>query len=452
MTAVVAGVIYTLSPLTVWCLLALAVLARWAARDIAGRERRWLLAVFGAALGLRLLAIGLLPFLVDPWREPYTSYFGDGVYAIQRSVWIRNIALGIPVGSRDFIEAFEPQFGWSGYNYVLAFLHMVCGRSPYGVACFSTVLFLAAALILHRCCRRAFGPLAAFAGLAIVLFMPSLFAWSVAPLKEGLQFLLLATIVAALAALAPRRWMTNAGAALAVLAALIASGTLRSGGTAIALTGIGAATVLWLSARRTATLAAVIVGLALAIPLAASSRRVDAAVAVTIRDAAIRHLGHARSPGAFYRLLDDKLYAGATTDPEVGPPFDLDFGAELRFLIRAVQMFFAQPLPWAPESFKWLALLPQQVLWYLTLPLALVGVIRGFWREPRLTSLLAGMIVAGIVVVAPNSGNVGTLIRHRDMIVPFVLALAGFGAVTLAARVVTPLAAVRTEKVVGSWH
>ncbi|MBI3402912.1 MAG: hypothetical protein HY048_15970 [Acidobacteria bacterium] len=452
LAAVLAGVAYTLSPLTVVCLIWMAGLFRWTARDIDGRERHWLLAALGAALALRMMAIGVLPFLVDPQRQSYTSYFGDAQYAIQRSIWIRNIFLGIPVGSRDYIEAFEPQFGWSAYNYVLAFLHVLFGRSPYGVAVFSAALFLTAASLLYRCCRRAFGPLAAFAGLAGVLFMPSVFAWSVVPLKEAMQFLLLTTAVVASVGVVQGRWPVKVSSVAALAFAIAMSGTLRSGAAAIAAAGAGAGAVLWATTRRTALVAVTFVLVACGVAVGARTVYVQKALAAGVRDAAIRHLGHARSPGAYYRLVDDKYYAGVSTDPVDGPPFALTPGEGTRFLIRSVVMFFAQPLPWAADSMKWLALIPQQVLWYGAVLLAIAGGIRGMWRQPLLASVLAGMIAAGVVVVAPNSGNIGTLIRHRDMIVPFVLVLAGFGGVTVAGRFVALPARPRPEKVVASWR
>jgi hypothetical protein len=447
---VVAGVTYTLSPLSAWCVLGMALLGRWIVQDVDGRERRWLLAAFGAALAMRTMAIAVLPFLVDPRRQAYTSYFGDAQYAIQRSIWIRNVALGVPVGARDYIEAFEPVFGWSGYNYLLALLHVLFGPSPYGVAMVSTVLFLSAAVLLHRFCRRSFGPVAAFAGFVAVLFMPSVFAWSVVPLKEAMQFVLLTAALAATVAIARSGWMGRGWGLAGLVAAAGASGALRNGGAMLVALGIGGGLVLWSGTRRAVAVIAILVLLPFAIVIGARNRTIDSVVATTVAAAANRHLGHVRSPGAFYRLLDDRFYGVAPSEDPGGPESQLTFDQGVRFLIRASVMFFAQPLPWTADSIRLLAMIPQQVVWYLSLVLAFVGAVRGLWRQPLLTALLIGIVAAGVAVVAPNSGNIGTLIRHRDMVVPFILMLAGFGGVTVGGRILSGPDDLRADKAVAS--
>jgi hypothetical protein len=453
--AVATGVAYTLSPLSVVCAVSVALVIRWATSGLEGRERRWVLTTMCAALALRAIAIAVLPFLVDANRQAYTTYFGDAQYAIQRSIWIRNAALGIPVASRDYIEAFEPRFGWSGYHYLLALLQMLVGPSPYGVAAVSTTLFLTAAAGLYRACRSAFGPLAALAGLGGLVFLPTIVAWSVVPMKEEVQFFLLASaVVAALALTQSRRWPTAVLAVPAVAGAIAAIGTLRSGGLALASLGIGLGLVFWYATRRWWTLAGLALLLLIAIAVGARTNAVRSAVDDTVRTAALTHLGHVRSRGAFYRLLDDKFYGAGTTGVDAAPEMQLTFDEGARFLIRAAVAFFVQPAPWSADSLKWLALTPVQILWWLIQLLALVGAVRGLRDGAPLAFLLAGVVVSGVIVIAPNSGNIGTLLRHRDMITPFAAMLAGFGAATIGHWFAT-VAHPRVEwpsKVVESWR
>ena len=48
----------------------------------------------------------------------------------------------------------------------------------------NSACYLAGALVLFRFVRPAFGGVAALAGLAVMLFTPSLFMWSISALKE----------------------------------------------------------------------------------------------------------------------------------------------------------------------------------------------------------------------------------------------------------------------------
>ncbi len=82
-------------------------------------------------------------------------------------------------------------------------------------------------------------------------------------------------------------------------------------------------------------------------------------------------------------------------------------------------------------SWSELILVPQQVAWYLMVPLALVGVVAGLRRDVLVTLLLVSYIVVAAVPISLSNGNIGTLVRHRDTVVPFIVWLSGLGAVSL---------------------
>ena len=65
-------------------------------------------------------------------------------------------------------------------------------------------------------------------------------------------------------------------------------------------------------------------------------------------------------------------------------------------------------------------------------PLALVGVVAGFRRDGLVTLLLVSYIVVAAVPISLSNGNIGTLVRHRDTVVPFIVWLSGLGVVSLA--------------------
>jgi hypothetical protein len=69
-------------------------------------------------------------------------------------------------------------------------------------------------------------------------------------------------------------------------------------------------------------------------------------------------------------------------------------------------------------------MLPEQCAWYALVVFAVVGVRAAARRDPLLTSMLVACVVAGMIIITPNSGNVGTLVRHRDMVVPAIVWLA----------------------------
>ena len=103
-----------------------------------------------------------------------------------------------------------------------------------------------------------------------------------------------------------------------------------------------------------------------------------------------------------------------------------------RYTVRAVWAYVTVPVPWEIESRSALAFLPEQMVWYSVLVLLPFGIAAGFRRDPLLTSLLLAHGAAAVMMVAVSGGNVGTLIRHRGLAMPYLAWLAGLGLVVAA--------------------
>ena len=144
-------------------------------------------AILIVAILVRVAAIAGICFSTDHARVPFASFFGDEEYFIRRATWLRNVALGIPIHSADLIYAFD-DYSYTHYLYVIAFVEALVGFAPYGLKIISAAMYLGGAVILFRLARSAYGSGVALAGLLVVLFLPSLFAWSIAALEGAAVF------------------------------------------------------------------------------------------------------------------------------------------------------------------------------------------------------------------------------------------------------------------------
>ena len=63
-----------------------------------------------------------------------------------------------------------------------------------------------------------------------------------------------------------------------------------------------------------------------------------------------------------------------------------------------------------------------------------VGIVAGLRRDALVTSLLTAHAAGVVLVVAMTSGNVGTLIRHRGLAMPYIVWVAIFGGCALITR------------------
>lgn len=417
---VALGAAYSLSPMTVLCLPLLLILAMWAGRGLSPSERRWFVSLTAVAVGARLAVIAVLFLTADP-GEPFATLFGDEQFFKSRALWMRNIGLGVGVSRADIIYAYD-EVGRSSYLYLLAYLQALLGDLPYGVHVMNATLYLAGVLLVYRYVRPVFGEIAALAGLSLLLFFPSLFVWSISALKEPIYTLVaVGELLCCLWLVRARLAWHRVAAAAGLVVAIFALESLRRGGMLVGLAGAFGGLTLGMIASRPrlawASLVAVPV-LAIAVLLVPTALE---RVLNSVRMAAVYHGGHIMSEGYSYKLLDSRYYHDRNLLKHM-PAREAG-----QFVVRSVVSYVTEPVPWHAESAGLRAYLPEQMLWYVLLAFVPFGLIAGFRLDPLLTGLLASHAGALIVMVALTSGNIGTLIRHRGLALPYLAWLAALG-------------------------
>ena len=428
LVGVVVGGVYTLSPMAVWFVIGGTVLLRIAMRGLTPREQRWIAALIVAAMAIRVAMVAVLFLFGSPDRiyVPFNVFFGDEQYMIVRALRLRAVFLGLPMRIDAFSDAFEV-YGRTSYLNVLALLQLIVGPAPYGVHLFNILLYVAGGIVLHRIVRYAYGPLPALGSLALLLFLPSMLLWSTAALKESFNFLIVvSTLGAAIVAVrAPARWRPIG--ALGVVIGLAVLQTLRDGALAIAIVGLAAGLVgafVMQTPRRfvvAAILAIVTCGVAL------RSSRVEGAAMEVVRSAAGKHMGHAYTRGHSYELLP-KVYYGRRALR------DMTHADAAYFIGRGIASMVMFPAPGQARSRSELLYIPEQLMWYVVVCTAAIGFIAGLRRDTLVTCLLAIYAAVALVAVGVNSGNMGTLVRHRTFALPYLGALSAFGVAVLLAR------------------
>jgi hypothetical protein len=428
--------VYTLSPLTILMLPLLLWLATRVWRDASNPERRMLGAILLVAVVLRLVAISGL-FLFAPENQPFATFFGDEEMFKFRSVWLRNIGLGVPISAADVIYAVE-ETGKSQYLYVLALLQALVGDAPYGIHVFNMTAYLAGVILLYRLARASYGRLPAIGGLVVLLFLPSLFIWSVSALKEPLYTLLAALeLICVAAVVRTPRWSVKLVSILAIVAIAFQLEGLRKGGLLVA----GAGSVLGIAAafivtRTRLLLAATVAATAVVVALVVGTG-IEERVLSVLRTAAEYHTGHVYTPGYSYLTLDNWYYTD-TRDIQRMPMADA-----LAYAARSLAGFVFEPLPWAIESRALIAYLPEYAFWLSMIVLVPAGFVVGLRRDALITCLLTTHGLILVMMIALTSGNVGTLIRHRGLALPYIVWIAALAACELIRRVTATRPVVR---------
>ena len=143
--------------------------------------------------------------------------------------------------------------------------------------------------------------------------------------------------------------------------------------------------------------------------------------------AAVQHIGHVKTVGNSYKLLEERFYVDAAREIAITAWTPVD---QVRYVVKAVASLIAMPLPWQARSTTEVLFLPLQIIWYLMVFFAVVGSVAGLRRDPFVTCMLVATVAIGAVAIAIYSGNIGTMVRLRDTLVPFVVWLSAEGIVT----------------------
>jgi hypothetical protein len=421
-----AAVGLMLSPLTMWFALAIVAVVVLAAHGLPPGERRFVVSMVALAVVLRVAVVGALFVSTNHAHVPFGTFFGDEDYFVKRSVWLRNIALGTPVHPFDLEYAFEPS-GRSGFLDVLAFVHIAAGVSPYGVRLLNIAFYIAAVLLLHREARLRFGRVPAAFGLVVLLFTPTLVVWSLSVLKEPLFILSsAATVVLAREIVAPAAWPRRLAMILAFAAAAAAFQAVRDGGVAFVALAVSSGLAVGALVCRPRLLLALAIAVPIAIGAMLRLPDVQLKAYAAVQSMARQHWGAVVvSRGYGYRSLDDRFYTDLNSISSLG------LGETMRFLGRSVAYYVVVPRPRDVQSIWAAAYVPELVLWYALLAFAAAGALFAWRRDP----LLAGLLIAHALLIAAASaftdGNIGTLVRHRGLAMPYLVWIAGVGGAEL---------------------
>jgi 4-amino-4-deoxy-L-arabinose transferase-like glycosyltransferase len=155
---------------------------------------------------------------------------------------------------------------------------------------------------------------------------------------------------------------------------------------------------------------------------------VEDRVVTAVRQVAMVHWGHVNTPGYVYPILDGGFYLRKAAIVE------MTFREGVQYVIGSFITYVTVPLPWKIQSRAALLYLPEQLVWYLMVLLVPLGLFSGARRDPLLTALLAVYAAAAVVLVALTSGNIGTLVRHRGLAVPYLLWFSVLGTCEVLAR------------------
>ena len=346
---------------------------------------------------------------------------GDSDYYSERGYCLAHFA-----GGNRAVTALRriQMYGYHSYLLVIGWFYYTFGFSPFSVKWLNGwfgALHALAIFFLTKSCFQS--RIARWAGGLVAVF-PTLAVWSASNLKDPLFYLLITLLMLLFMALRarPRTWRAVVCVGISLLLFWVVKELGRTE-FSLVLAGclLAAFGLEWCVHRRwyAALLLAAVVGMSLN-PWTKVKGAIDYAI--------YRHMGYNQTYSMTYRYLPDRFY-GTPGSSQVGVSNPMET-APLEVLGRiplAIEYYFLQPFPYRTVGGLPMLMIPQMVLWYFLLPFALVGIAAGVRWNTWNCGFLAAVLLVWVLMGALSIGNVGILIRMRDMTTPIVLIFAAAG-------------------------
>jgi hypothetical protein len=294
--------------------------------------------------------------------------------------------------------------GWGMY-YMVATIYAIFGRNPLAAQMFSSVIGAAAAPAAYFCAIRVFhNKRVAKASAVIIALFPSLILWSCQLLKDGFIIFLLILTMALVMQLQEKFDYISLALLILTLFCIIALRFYIFYMVAIAVVGsfvIGLSNSAPAIIRR--TLVIVFIGLGLTYLGILRTANTDLEKYGTLESVQRSRQNLAEAESGFGEDLDVSTTAGAIAAIPIG----------FLYLMLA-------PFPWQITNFRQAITLPEQLLWWCSIPFLLSGL----WYTVRykLRGAIAILIFTIMLTLAYSifQGNVGTAYRQRAQIQVFL--------------------------------
>ena len=387
-----------------------------------GNERRFLLTLFLVAFAIRLVAALLThPYMVTTTRDKqgnltgtWIGYLFEDDRAYDKTAWaLARVWHGTIEG-----VASSDAYLLRNYTYMVGALYYVLGWELMAPK-FLNSFFGAVAIVPMFALGRELG--GDRAGRIVALagaFWPSLILWSIINLKDVLVVMLIATIMFCALRFARRPSLVVAALMLAAFAAIenLRLYVFYAFGWLVPISFLLINRSPW---RRR---------LAIGLPLWAGILVVMIVMNQGTQWLGLRYLTDKRQE-ALYSSRDfgaDTAESGIDLDDKINRA-EGGWAVQLRNLPIVLPYVLFAPFPWVGTRARDLAIMPEMLVWYAVEVLAILALVvlaRQRWRELFLFVVFGGGLV---FVFSLIEGNVGTIFRHRAMLMPPAFALAALG-------------------------
>ena len=337
------------------------------------------------------------------------SYSENGYYILQ--MWLGGIR------NMDQIAANMMKITTSGnlgsYDFWNAIVYYLTGKSPLSLIFINCMTSSLTAIFIYYITKQLYNEKAAKISAILTAFWPSLFSWSIQNTKEPSSIFLIAILIWAILQL---RIKFRFYLLFLIVLSSIALKELRMVSFFMFYTVIFPVSLILSLWKRNRVLFMFLIILA------------GLLMVFLINGYLKEFLPKAKYDFSFFRWIyerrSERAYGNTAflTNLNIDNPLSFIF-----FMSVATLVAWLAPFPWQVGSMSQIAVMPEMLLYYLLLPAVFSG-----WRFIMRYKIKEGgiiilYIIIMMLVLAFIEGNIGTLFRHRAMVLPFLFILIGVG-------------------------
>jgi len=307
----------------------------------------------------------------------------------------------------DFLN---PNYGYNAYTYLLSGFYYIFGYQIQAARLINGLLCILTFLLIFYMAKELFGLSAAMLYSAIFAFSPSIMLWSV---SVGVDMSGILCISAYLFLLIRVLKKFNLGYLLAMAVSLLALASFRGYAVSalIAVTVIGLCCV---TLKRMTKTGRIFLGLLAVLSIILI---VNTPLAHVIGEGLKKNIDTVISRQGDFATADDGGYV--TFPRHCYEKLDYGFTDLAQAYARGMSYVLFSPFPWDIGSKLQLMAYPQTILWYFMLPFIIYGFYLGYKKDRLVTSTMFLYCFLLFSILALVEGNMGSLFRHKDMVIPF---------------------------------
>lgn len=417
------GIFFTFSQGTVIMLGVITITAIALRIFLPRPDRRFLLRLFIVGISVRVILFAVFYMVTVLWGDngeitPDSRLFFLRTLGIIRT-WTGQLDLISPI-------MLETGVGENGYNYILAFFYMLLGYNPsipnplsmFSDKLINCLIGTISGIPIFYIAKDIFGEKIAKISSLFAVFYPSLIFWSMTNTREPINLLLVCLIIFAMVRLQKEKKITY----LAILfISLLLLRTIRL----YLFYPIFTLVIIFLLVifRRIFKGAVPKLAILLILLLFILTTRGHIITILGKKiDATLMYLYNSNDSvvlqgGSVYKIYDEDIAANGRINK-----FKFFKGFAKGFLF-----FLLVPFPWRIYSILQLMSYPQIIIWYSLIPFIFMGIIFAIRYRFKMSLILICYLLLITSAYSLIEGNIGSAMRHRDLLTPFYLIFGSVG-------------------------